>query len=173
MSTALLTARPTTAARPAAPALPAWAPRVPALAALALLPWLAVLAACHETAWVALDLAELTALLGLDALLRRRSPAAFGAACLVALLLAGDALADIGTAAPGLPLLAALVMAGCVELPLAALCLALGRRAGAGQRRRPARRPTAMTSTRARVSSSAPWPSASPTGCWAPSPSSG
>ncbi|MEV0531799.1 hypothetical protein [Kitasatospora sp. NPDC050463] len=154
MSTALLTARPAPLTRPAIPALPAWAPRVPALAALALLPWLAVLVACHETAWVALDLAELTALLGLDTLLRRRSPAAFGSACVVALLLAGDALADIGTAAPGLPLLAALVMACCVELPLAVLCLALGRRAGAGQGRGPARRPLALPSIRARVSSS-------------------
>ncbi|MFE2720935.1 hypothetical protein [Kitasatospora sp. NPDC059327] len=129
MSTVLLAARPAPPARPAAPALPVWAPRVPALAALALLPWLAVLAVCHETAWVALDLCELTALLRLDALLRRRSPAALRPAWVVALLLAGDALADIGTAGPGLPLLAALVMAGCVELPLAALCLALGRRA--------------------------------------------
>ncbi|MEV7779069.1 hypothetical protein [Kitasatospora sp. NPDC088351] len=123
MSTAVLTARPA--------ALPARAEKVPALAALALLPWLAVLAVCHETAWVVLDLLELSALLRLDALLRRRSPAALRPAVAVALLLAADALADIGTAESGLPLLAALVMACCVELPLAALCLVLGRAAAA------------------------------------------
>ncbi|AUY51853.1 hypothetical protein [Streptomyces sp. CB01881] len=134
MSTAVLgaavrgaTVRGTTA--PGTAALPAWAERVPAFAALALLPWLAVLAVSHEIPWVVLDLLELAALLSLDALLRRRSPAAILPACAVALLLAGDALADIGTAGTGLPLLAAVVMAGCIELPLAALCLALGRRA--------------------------------------------
>ncbi|WP_395296283.1 hypothetical protein ACF9IK_24710 [Kitasatospora hibisci] len=139
MSTAVLGARPVPRPRALAPAgqagsparpagsLPAWAWRLPAVAAAALLPWLVVLAVCHETAWVALDLGELAALLRLDALLRRRSPAAFPAACAVAVLLTGDALADVGTAGHGLPLLAALVMAGCVELPLAALCLALGR----------------------------------------------
>ncbi|WP_406198373.1 hypothetical protein OH807_14215 [Kitasatospora sp. NBC_01560] len=116
---------------PVLPGLPAWTPRVPALAALALLPWLVVLAVGHETAWVALDLVELAALLSLDAQLRRRSPAAIRSACLVAVLLTGDALADIATAGPGLPLLAAVVMAGCIELPLAALCVALGRRAAA------------------------------------------
>ncbi|MFF1793804.1 hypothetical protein ACFVXQ_06155, partial [Kitasatospora sp. NPDC058263] len=98
--------RPTRLSRPTAPALPGWVPQVPALAALALLPWLAVLVLCHETVWVVLDLGELSALLWLDALLRRRSPAALGPACVVALLLAGDALADVGTAGRGLPLLA-------------------------------------------------------------------
>ncbi|MFJ3788269.1 hypothetical protein [Kitasatospora sp. NPDC090091] len=131
---ALAPARPARrAGSPARPAgsLPAWAWRLPAVAATALLPWLVVLAVCHETAWVALDLGELAALLRLDALLRRRSPAALPAACAVAVLLTGDALADVGTAGQGLPLLAAVVMAGCVELPLAALCLALGRRSAA------------------------------------------
>lgn len=140
MSTAVLAVRPGPTARPGAfaPAAPApltraltrrltRAERVPTLAALALLPWLAVLAVCHETAWVVLDLFELAALLWLDALLRRRSPAVHLPAAAIALLLAGDALADIGTAGSGLPLLAALVMALGVELPLAVLCLALAR----------------------------------------------
>ncbi|WP_405359746.1 hypothetical protein OG535_13000 [Kitasatospora sp. NBC_00085] len=129
MSTAVLGALPCSPTRHGAPALPAWTERVPAFAALALLPWLAVLAVGHETSWVVLDLLELAALISLDALLRRRSRAAIRPACAVAPLLAGDALADVGTAGTGLPLLAAVVMAGCVELPLAALCLALGRRA--------------------------------------------
>ncbi|MFI2608687.1 hypothetical protein [Kitasatospora sp. NPDC018619] len=126
MTTAVLTAGP-------APAdvLPARFARVPALAAVALLPWLGVLAVCHETPWVVLDLTEFAALLSLDALLRRRSPAALWAGAAVALLLAGDALADIACAGPGHAVLAALVMAAGVELPLAVLCLRLGRDAAA------------------------------------------
>ncbi|GAB7183303.1 hypothetical protein ATKI12_3134 [Kitasatospora sp. Ki12] len=136
MSTAALSARPVrtvpfvppfiSSAVPAV-VLPARFARVPALAAVALLPWLAVLAVSHETVWVVLDLVEFSALLSLDALLRRRSPAALWAGAAVALLLVGDALADIACAGPGCAVLAALVMAGCVELPLAAVCLLLGR----------------------------------------------
>ncbi|MBV2153890.1 hypothetical protein [Kitasatospora sp. SUK 42] len=105
--------------------------KVPALAAVALLPWLAVLAVSHETSWVVLDMAEFAALLSLDALLRRRSAAALWAGGAVALLLAGDALVDITFAGPGHAVLAALVMAFCIELPLAAVCLLLGRQAAA------------------------------------------
>ncbi|MEV7021836.1 hypothetical protein, partial [Kitasatospora sp. NPDC093558] len=108
---------------------PARFERLPALAAVALLPWLGVLAVCHETPWVVLDLLEFAALLALDAAVRRRSVAARWAGGAVALLLAGDALADIACAGPGHAVLAAVVMAGCVELPLAAVCLLLGRRA--------------------------------------------
>ncbi|MEV7772305.1 hypothetical protein [Kitasatospora sp. NPDC086791] len=125
MSTAVLTAR--SACPVPAFVLPARFARVPALAAVALLPWLAVLAVCHETVWVVLDLVEFAALLALDALLRRRSPAARRAGAAVALLLTADALADLACAGPGHAVLAALVMAGCVELPLAAVCLLLGR----------------------------------------------
>ncbi|RKT18076.1 hypothetical protein BX285_2489 [Streptomyces sp. 1114.5] len=103
--------------------------RIPAMAAVALLPWLGVLAVCHETPWVVLDLVEFSALLSLDALLRRRSPAALWAGAAVALLLTGDALADIAFAGPGHAVLAALVMACCIELPLAVVCLLLGRAA--------------------------------------------
>ncbi|MGW2252063.1 hypothetical protein ACWCXH_17960 [Kitasatospora sp. NPDC001660] len=108
---------------------PARFERVPALAAVALLPWLAVLAVCHETPWAVLDLLEFAALLALDAAVRRRSNAARWAGGAVALLLAGDALVDVTCAGPGHAVLAAVVMAGCVELPLAAVCLLLGRRA--------------------------------------------
>ncbi|MFJ6616123.1 hypothetical protein ACIQOW_00875 [Kitasatospora sp. NPDC091335] len=122
MSTAVL------APRAASPyVLPARFARVPVLAAVALLPWLAVLAVCHETPWVVLDLTEFAALLSLDALLRRRSAAALWAGAAVALLLTGDALADIACAGPGPAMLAALVMAFCIELPLAVVCLRLGR----------------------------------------------
>ncbi|MFD7577922.1 hypothetical protein [Kitasatospora sp. NPDC059817] len=122
MSTAVLVGRPATAL-----VLPARFERVPVMAAVALLPWLAVLAACHETPWVVLDLLEFSALLSLDALLRRRSAAAGWAGGAVALLLAGDALADIACAGPGHAVLAALVMALGVELPLAVVCVLLGR----------------------------------------------
>ncbi|WP_371516877.1 hypothetical protein [Kitasatospora sp. NBC_01300] len=122
MSTAVLAGRPA-----AALVLPARFERVPVVAAVALLPWLAVLAACHETPWVVLDLLEFSALLSLDALLRRRNAAAGWAGGAVALLLAGDALADIACAGPGHAVLAALVMALGVELPLAVVCVLLGR----------------------------------------------
>ncbi|MFE4975620.1 hypothetical protein ACFRAR_26405 [Kitasatospora sp. NPDC056651] len=130
--TAVLAARP--AARPATRpasgyALPARCAKLPAMAAVTLLPWLGVLAVCHETPWVVLDLVEFAALLTLDALLRRRDAGALWAGAAVALLLTGDALADIACAGPGTAMLAALVMACCVELPLAAVCLLLGREA--------------------------------------------
>ncbi|MGW2375886.1 hypothetical protein [Kitasatospora sp. NPDC001683] len=103
--------------------------QLPRLAAFALLPWLLVLAVNHETPWVVLDLAEFAALLSLDALLRRGSAAARWPGGVAALLLAGDALVDITCAGPGHAVLAALVMACCIELPLAAVCLLLGREA--------------------------------------------
>ncbi|MFJ9695461.1 hypothetical protein [Kitasatospora sp. NPDC101183] len=104
--------------------------RVPLAAAVALVPWLLVLAARHETPWVVLDLVEFSVLLWLDALVRRRSSAASWVGAAAALLLAGDALADIALAGPGHEVLAALAMAGGVELPLAAVCLVLGARDG-------------------------------------------
>ncbi|WP_051709401.1 hypothetical protein [Streptomyces sp. NRRL S-350] len=138
MSTAVLSARTVDSARtvPSARSTPAFVlpprlARVPAMAAVALLPWLAVLAVDHETPWVVLDLVEFSALLSLDALLRRRSPAALWASAAVALLLTADATADIACAGPGHAVLAALVMAACVELPLAVACLLLGRDAAA------------------------------------------
>ncbi|MFH8383175.1 hypothetical protein ACH4E7_19870 [Kitasatospora sp. NPDC018058] len=103
--------------------------RLPRMAAVALLPWLMVLAVNHETPWVVLDLLEFAGLLSLDALLLQRSAAALWAGAAVALLLAGDALVDIAFAGPGHAVLAALVMAFCVELPLAVVCLLLGREA--------------------------------------------
>ncbi|MFJ9457665.1 hypothetical protein ACIRST_21585 [Kitasatospora sp. NPDC101447] len=129
MSTAVLSGR-------AACSLPSFVlperfARVPAMAAVALLPWLAILAVCHETPWVVLDLVEFSALLTLDALLRRHNPAALWAAATVALLLAADAMADIACAGPGHAVLAALAMAGGIELPLAVVCLLLGRQAAA------------------------------------------
>ncbi|MFF7988319.1 hypothetical protein ACFZDG_00810 [Kitasatospora xanthocidica] len=132
MSTATLSARPVRTVPFVPPfissfVLPERFARVPAMAAVALLPWLAVLAVGHQTVWVVLDLVEFSALLSFDALLRRRGPAALWAGAAVALLLTGDALADIACAGPGHAVLAALVMAGFVELPLAAVCLLLGR----------------------------------------------
>ncbi|MBD0690580.1 hypothetical protein [Streptomyces sp. CBMA123] len=108
-------------------ALPERFRKLPRLAALGLLPWLMVLAVNHETPWVVLDLVEFATLLSLDTLLRRHSAAAPWLGGAAALLLAGDALADIACAGPGHAVTAALMMACCVELPLAGVCLLLGR----------------------------------------------
>ncbi|MFF3596295.1 hypothetical protein [Kitasatospora indigofera] len=118
------------------------APQLPGLAALVLLPWLAVLAVCGETWWVVLDTLEFSALSATHALLGRRTPAARWTARTAALLLSADALADIGTAAPGIALASALAMALCVELPLAAVCVGLAR--GTARAARPS--PQASTS---------------------------
>ncbi|WP_369184093.1 hypothetical protein [Streptomyces sp. Y1] len=114
-------------AAPSLPSLRGRLAKVPVAAAVALLPWLLVLAAQHETPWVVLDLVEFAALLSLDGLLRRRSAAAPWAAAATAALLAADALADVSLAGPGHAVLTALAMACCVELPLAVVCLLLGR----------------------------------------------
>ncbi|MCX5213062.1 DUF5753 domain-containing protein [Kitasatospora sp. NBC_00240] len=116
-------------------------PRLPGLAALVLLPWLALLVACGETWWVVLDALEFSTLSATHILLKRRTPAARWTACAAALLLGADALADVGTAAPGIALASALIMALCVELPLAAVCLTLARGAA------PTPRPSVQAST--------------------------
>ncbi|GGV05900.1 hypothetical protein GCM10010495_17360 [Kitasatospora herbaricolor] len=101
--------------------------RLPGPAALALLPWLAVLAACGETWWVVLDTLEFGALAATHVLLTHPARSARRTAAGAAVLLCADALADVVTAAPGVALASALVMALCVELPLAAACLLVAR----------------------------------------------
>jgi hypothetical protein len=108
-----------------------WQGRLLAFAGLALLPWMGYLAAtlppAEAAAWIALDSLEAACLLAAGARLTAgrapRLPAA-GAA----LLLAADACTDLLTSAPGAELAAALAMAVCAELPLAALCAVLARR---------------------------------------------
>ncbi|MET9613495.1 hypothetical protein [Kitasatospora indigofera] len=101
--------------------------RLPGPAALALLPWLVVLASCGETWWVVLDTLEFGALAATHVLLGHRARSARRTAAGAAVLLCADALADVGTAAPGVALASALAMALCVELPLAAACVLVAR----------------------------------------------
>lgn len=107
---------------------------------LALIPWLFVLAtslpataqASHwSTAWVGLDALEAVGLIGTGLLLRRRDHRRGIAAAATAMLLVVDAWFDVTTAAPGADIASALLMAACLELPLAALCAVLAVRASA------------------------------------------
>ncbi|MDF9813137.1 hypothetical protein [Streptomyces sp. SPB162] len=107
---------------------------------VALIPWLFVLAtslpataqASHwSTAWVGLDALEAAGLIGTGVLLRRRDHRRGIAAAATAMLLVVDAWFDVSTAAPGADIASAVLMAVCVELPLAALCAVIAVRASA------------------------------------------
>ncbi|MGV9851214.1 hypothetical protein ACWDWU_20955 [Streptomyces sp. NPDC003442] len=114
----------------------------------ALVPWLYVLARTlpstarvghWNVAWVGLDALEALGLLSTAALRRRGDDRHRLTAAATGALLVVDAWFDTVTAAPGGELAAAVAMALCAELPLAAVCtaLALGRE----------RRPTAAVTT--------------------------
>ncbi|GAA2085173.1 hypothetical protein GCM10009759_04730 [Kitasatospora saccharophila] len=108
-----------------------------------LLPWAALLAAFPGgRPWAVLDLGEAAALCTAGVRLRRGlSP--FWPAVLAGALLVLDAGCDLATASGGRELLAALLMAACAELPLAAKCWSTAFRrssapvSAAGRRRRP------------------------------------
>jgi hypothetical protein len=100
----------------------------------AMVPWLFVLAvslpgratAQHwGVAWVGLDSLEALGLTCTGLLMRRRDPRASLTAAATAILLLVDAWFDVLTSAPGADRLTAMLMAVCVELPIAALCLRL------------------------------------------------
>lgn len=104
----------------------------------ALVPWLYVLARTlpstarvghWNVAWVGLDALEALGLLATAALRRRGDDRHRLTAAATGTLLVVDAWFDTVTAAPGGELAAAVTMALCAELPLAAVCtaLALGR----------------------------------------------
>ncbi|MEU9127019.1 hypothetical protein AB0D08_02690 [Kitasatospora sp. NPDC048540] len=95
-------------------------------AAVLLLPWIVVLALTAKghfgarnlsNSWVWLDLIEVTALLLLAALVRRRHRATSPIASATAVLLFMDAFFDLWSAHRGAPLLTAQVLAYCAELP--------------------------------------------------------
>ncbi|WP_438494483.1 hypothetical protein [Streptomyces asiaticus] len=122
----------------------------------ALVPWLYVLARTlpstarvghWNVAWVGLDALEALGLLATAALRRRGDDRHRLTAAATGALLVVDAWFDTVTAAPGGELAAAVAMALCAELPLAALCTALalgrGRRTVRDDPRlTPGRRPT-------------------------------
>jgi phosphoribosylamine---glycine ligase len=116
-------------------------------AGVALLPWLVYLAvslpasarAWHwPAAWAGLDAMEAAGLLATGFLLLRRDVRWRLAALPTAGLLLADAWFDVTTAPPGTGELVSLAMALAVELPVAALCMAVG---VAGLRTRASGRP--------------------------------
>jgi len=103
-------------------------------AALVLLPWMAVLAAtlpvtvsgrAWTDAWIGLDLMEAAGLAAAGWLALRRDTRVRMAASATGALLLADAWFDTMTSRPGWELWQAAALAVCVELPLAALCLAV------------------------------------------------
>ncbi|MFG2379314.1 hypothetical protein ACGFY9_48720 [Streptomyces sp. NPDC048504] len=104
-----------------------WSARVLTAAGLALVPWIFVLArvaGAHRVAWIGLDAMEATGLVGTGLLLARRDRRRVAVAPATAVLLTVDAWFDVLTAGPG-AVLVAVLMAACLELPLAALCTAV------------------------------------------------
>ncbi|WP_327282234.1 MULTISPECIES: hypothetical protein [unclassified Streptomyces] len=106
-------------------------------AGVALLPWMVVLAktlpqtaevANWSTAWIGLDALLAVGLTGTGLLLGRSDPRAAPMAAATAALLVVDAWFDVTTAAGGGARAAALALAVCAELPLAALCAAVATR---------------------------------------------
>ncbi|MEV0412517.1 LPXTG cell wall anchor domain-containing protein [Streptomyces sp. NPDC050448] len=99
-------------------------------AGVALLPWMVVLAKTlpqtaevsnWSTAWIGLDAMLAAGLSGTGLLLRRHDPRAAPLAAATAALLVMDAWFDVTTAAAG-SAQAAVALAVCAELPLAAAC---------------------------------------------------
>jgi len=118
-----------------------------AVAALVLVPWIVFLirmlpsdhrSAHWDVAWGGFDIALALLLLGVALAAWRRSPWLEGAATAAATLLFVDAWFDILTSSSRPELIAAIVEAVLVELPLAVLCLLIARSA----ERRLARRRT-------------------------------
>lgn len=101
---------------------------------LVMVPWIVYLhtdlpAAVHaehwDWAWTGLDAIEALGLITSGLLLRRGDTRVSLTAMVVATLLSVDAWFDTMTAAPGADLAMALVMAVCVEIPLAVTCAVL------------------------------------------------
>jgi hypothetical protein len=112
------------------------------LCAAGMVPWLAVLALTlpsatrvphWSAAWVGLDALEALGLAATGWLVRRGDPRRCLPAVATAALLIADAWFDISTAGTGGPLIEAIVMAACAEIPAAVLCAVIAWRAIPGQ----------------------------------------
>jgi hypothetical protein len=117
---------------------PRWVAPLFGLAALVLAPWIVVLVrtlpSAHRSAhwnlaWAGFDVALAFLLLGVAVAAWRRSLWLEGVATASAALLAVDAWFDILTSSSRAELAVAIALAAFVELPVAALCLLLARRA--------------------------------------------
>jgi hypothetical protein len=119
------------------PAPSIWTIAVPAVMAVALVPWAIALNTIlpgrevvrnWDVAWTGFDLALAAGLAAIAVTAYRRSPWTSHFAVVAATLLACDAWFDVVTARDGTEVI--LSVAGlAVELPLAALCLVIARRA--------------------------------------------
>jgi hypothetical protein len=114
-----------------------WIPRLYLGFAAILLPWTGYLAVSlpqrsisdhYRATWVGFDLALIVVLARIGWLAYRRNPHVVLMAAAGATMLVADAWFDITTAAPGAARLHALLSAGLLELPSAALCALLARR---------------------------------------------
>lgn len=119
---------------------PKWVPVLFATLGIALVPWIVILAlrlpavqpAVHyRVAWVGFDIALFATLVAVGSTALRGSTWLQPTALTAAVLLTLDAWFDIMTSASGRPMLEAILDAGLVELPLAALSLYVSRRAAA------------------------------------------
>jgi hypothetical protein len=113
-----------------------WIGALFAAAALVLVPWVVFLvrdlpsdhrSAHWDVAWAGFDLALALLLVGVAVAAWRRSPWLEGAATAAATLLFVDAWFDILTASSREELVAAILEAALVELPMAVLCILLAR----------------------------------------------
>jgi hypothetical protein len=115
---------------------PGWVAPLFAVGAIVLVPWIVLLvdvlpsrhAAAHwDVAWGGFDVALALLLLAVALAAWRRSPWLEGAATATATLLFVDAWFDVLTSSTRAELVAAVLAAVLVELPLAVLCLLLAR----------------------------------------------
>jgi hypothetical protein len=142
--------RPRRLDRDARRGLLAWTAPLFGLGGAGLVAWTGYLAASlpahnvsahYNVAWAGFDTLLAGLVLSTAWLAHRRSPRVGSTAMATATLLCADAWFDVTTAAPGRPLLAAILLAAFVELPAAALAFQVHRTASRKARRAAEARP--------------------------------